>query len=70
MEMVSFLLVVWCILCVRLCFVVNRTVSRRHSGTTVAYSSMKNENAAEDDDMPVEANLDEQFEISVRKDLA
>jgi len=31
---------------------------------------MKNENAAEDDDMPVEANLDEQFEISVRKDLA
>ena len=55
--------------CMWLCFFVNRAVSRRHSGTTVAYSSMKNENA-EDDDMPVEAHLDEQLEISVRKDLA
>jgi len=54
---------------ISVCGYVSRAVSRRRSDSSVAYSSMKNENA-EDDDMPVEAHLDEQFEISVRKDLA
>ena len=53
--------------CVSLLF--NRVGSRHSSVTSVAYSSMKNENA-EDEDMPVEAALDEHLEMSVRKDLA
>jgi len=43
--------------------------SRHSNVTSVAYSSMKNENV-EDDEMPTEAALDSQFEISLRKDLA